>query len=151
MSEHSYHSGVSVRSAVSFSATTQKNLLKEDIPEEVLFRPSYLLEFVKEHFHHENVMPDRPHPHSPLLSAAASDLFPPNESGDDDDMEDSATLRDCQELVATWKRISHQKGRKTNLARKASSAASDLFVPVHKATCPNLPGAKPSRGKDSRE
>ena len=61
MSEHSYHSGVSVHAAVSFSAATQKNLPEEDIPEEVSFRASYLSEFEKEHFHCENVMPDRPY------------------------------------------------------------------------------------------
>lgn len=35
VSECGYHSGVSVRTAVSFSAAAQKNLPKEDIPEEV--------------------------------------------------------------------------------------------------------------------
>lgn len=74
---------------------------------------------------------------------------PPDDSGDDDDIGDSAPLRDGQELATAWKRISRKKGRKKNLARKASSAASDLFVLVRKATRPSLPGARPRKGKDS--
>lgn len=69
-------------------------------------------------------------------------------SGDDDDMGDSVPLRDGLELATAWKRISRKKGRKKNLARKASSAASDLFVLVRKATRPSLPGARPRKGKD---
>ena len=85
----------------------------------------------------------------PPLSDAALDLAPPDDSGDDDDIGDSAPLRDGQELATAWKRISRKKGRKKNLARKASSAASDLFVLVRKATRPSLPGARPRKGKDS--
>ena len=87
----------------------------------------------------------------PPVSAAASDLVSPDESGDDDDMGDSVSLRDGQELAPAWKRISRKKGKKKNLARKASSAASDLFIPVRKATRPSLPGAGQSKGKDSSE
>lgn len=87
-------------------------------------------------------------PISPPLSTAALDLAPPDDSGDDDDMGDSVLLRDGLELATAWKRISRKKGRKKNLARKASSAASDLFVLVRKATCPSLPGARPRKGKD---
>ena len=86
----------------------------------------------------------------PPLNAAASDLVPPDESGDDDDMGDSVPLRDDQELATAWKRISRKKAKK-NLARKASSAASDLFIPLRKATRPSLPGARPNKGKDSSE
>ena len=86
----------------------------------------------------------------PPLDAAASDLVLPDESGDDDDMGDSVPLCDDQELPTAWKRISRKKAKK-NLARKASSAASDLFIPVRKATRPSLPGARPSKGKDSSE
>lgn len=85
----------------------------------------------------------------PPLGDAALDLAPPDDSGDDDDIGDSAPLRDGQELATAWKRISRKKGRKKNLARKASSAASDLFVLVRKATRPSLPGARPRKGKDS--
>lgn len=87
-------------------------------------------------------------PIPPPLSAAALDLVPPDESGDDDDMGDSVPLPDDRELATAWKRISRKKAKK-NLARKASSAASDLFVPVRKATRPSLPGMRPSEGKDS--
>lgn len=83
------------------------------------------------------------------MGDAALDLAPPDDSGDDDDIGDSAPLRDGQELATAWKRISRKKGRKKNLARKASSAASDLFVLVRKATRPSLPGARPRKGKDS--
>lgn len=86
----------------------------------------------------------------PPLDAAASDLVPPDECGDDDDMGDSVTVCDEQELATAWKRISRKKAKK-NLARKASSAASDLFIPLRKATRPSLPGARPSKGKDSSE
>ena len=85
----------------------------------------------------------------PPLSAATLDLAPPDDSGDDDDIGDSVPLRDGQEVATAWKRISRKKGRKKNLARKASSAASDLFVLVRKATRPSLPGARPRKGKDS--
>ena len=85
----------------------------------------------------------------PPLSAAALDLAPPDDSGDDDDIGDSVPLRDGQELATAWKRISRKKERKKNLARKASSAASDLFVLVRKATRPSLPGARPRKGMDS--
>lgn len=84
----------------------------------------------------------------PPLDAAALDLAPPDENGDDDDMGDSATLHDDQELAAAWKCISHKKGKKKNLARKASSATSDLFLPVWKAFHPSLPGVRSSRRKD---
>lgn len=86
-------------------------------------------------------------PIPPPLSTAALDLAPPDDS-DDDDMGDSVPLRDGLELATACKRISRKKGRKKNLARKASSAASDLFVLVHKATHPSLPGARPRKGKD---
>ena len=76
------------------------------------------------------------------------DLAPLDDSGDDDDMGDSVPLRDGLELATAWKRISRKKGRKKNLARKASSAVSDLFVLVRKATRPSLPGARPRKGKD---
>ena len=85
----------------------------------------------------------------PPLSAAALDLAPPDDSGDDDDIGDSVPLRDGQELATAWKRISRKKERKKNLARKASSAASDLFVLVRKATRPSLPGTRPRKGMDS--
>ena len=69
---------MSVRAAVSFSAATQKNLPEEDIPEEVSFRASYLSEFEKEHFHCENVMPDRPYMTfftAPATSFTSKDIF----------------------------------------------------------------------------
>lgn len=87
----------------------------------------------------------------PPLDATALDLAPPDENGDDDDMGDSATLHDDQELAAAWKCISHKKGKKKNLARKASSATSDLFIPVCKAFHPSLPGVLSSRRKDPPE
>ena len=50
-------------------------------------------------------------PIPPPLSAAASDLVPPDESGDDDDMGDSAPLPDDRKLATAWKRISRKKSK----------------------------------------
>ena len=79
----------------------------------------------------------------------ALDLTPPDENGDDDDTGDSVTPLECQQLATVWKRVSRKKGQRKNLARKA--AASHSFAPVRKATRPNPPGVRPSRGKDPPE
>ena len=86
-----------------------------------------------------------------LLDAAALDVTLPDGNDDDDEMGDSPTVCDGQELATAWKRISRKKGRKKNLARKATGAASDLFVPVRKATRPNLPGTRSSKGKGTSQ
>ena len=57
---------------------------------------------------------------------------------------------ESQQLATARKRVSHKKGQRTkNLARNAT--ASHSFAPVRKATLPNPPGVKPSRGKDPPE
>ena len=82
--------------------------------------------------------------------APALDLAQPDENSDDDEMEDSATPLDDQQLATAWKRVSRKKGqRRKNLARKATTSHS--FAPVRKATRPNPPGARPNRGKDPPE
>ena len=85
------------------------------------------------------------------LDAAALDVTLPDGNGDDDEMGDSPTVCDGQELATAWKRISRKKGRKKNLARKATGAASDLFVPLRKATRPNPPGTRSSKGKGTSQ
>ena len=57
--EKSYHSDG--KTAPTYSAAAKKNLPEEECVEEVSFRPSYLSDFEKEHFHRDNVMPDRPY------------------------------------------------------------------------------------------
>ena len=76
------------------------------------------------------------------------DLTNPEENDDDDDMGDSVPL-ESQQIATAWKRVSRKKGQRKNLARKA--ATSHTFAPVRKATRPNPPGVKPSRGKDPPE
>ena len=56
--EKSYHSDG--KGAPTYPAAAKKNLPEEESVEHVSFRPSYLSDFEKEHFHRENVMPDRP-------------------------------------------------------------------------------------------
>lgn len=85
-----------------------------------------------------------------LPDVPALDLTQPDENGDDDDMGDSVPPLEAQKLATAWKRVSRKKGQhRKNLARKA--AASHTFAPVRKATRPNPPGARPSRGKDPPE
>ena len=57
VSEKSYHSDGKAPST--YLAAAAKNLPEEESVEVVSFRPSYLSDFEKEHFHRENVMPDR--------------------------------------------------------------------------------------------
>ena len=64
VSEHSYHSEQTGPSRqATYSTVTKKNLPGEEVSldESRSSRPSYLLNFEKEHFHRENVMPDRPY------------------------------------------------------------------------------------------
>ena len=61
-----------------YSSAIKKNLPAEETSEPVSFRPSYLSEFEKEHFHRENVMPDRPYTaffNAPSSSFTAKDIF----------------------------------------------------------------------------
>lgn len=57
--EKSYHSDG--KTAPTYLAAAKKNLPEEENVEKVSYRPSYLSDFEKEHFHRENVMPDRPY------------------------------------------------------------------------------------------
>ena len=82
------------------------------------------------------------------LDAPVLDRTNPDENGDHDDMGDSVPL-ESQQLATPWKHVSHKKGQQKNLAWNAT--ASHSVAPVRKATRPNPPGAKPSRGKDSPE
>lgn len=84
--------------------------------------------------------------------APALDLTLPDENdddGDDDDMGDAVASLEPQQLASAWKRVSRKKRNRKNLARKA--ATSNSFAPARKATRPNPPGVKPSRGKDPPE
>ena len=77
-------------------------------------------------------------------------LAQPDENSDDDDMGDSVAPLEAQQLTTAWKHVSRKKGQqRKNLARKAT--ASHSFAPVHKATTPNPPGVRSSRGKDPPE
>lgn len=57
--EKSYHSDG--KTVPTYLAAAKKNLPEEENVEKVSYRPSYLSDFEKEHFHRENVMPDRPY------------------------------------------------------------------------------------------
>lgn len=74
------HSGSDLdvpRISVLYSAAA-KNLPVEETSEEVTFQPSYLSEFEKEHFHRENMMPDRLYTaffNAPSSSFTTKDIF----------------------------------------------------------------------------
>ena len=75
------HSGSDLdvpRVSVLYSEVIKKNLPAEKPPEKVTFRPSYLSEFEKEHFHRENAMPDWPYTAfftTPSSTFTAKDIF----------------------------------------------------------------------------
>ena len=79
VSEHRSKSNQDVlRISPLYSLASKKNLPVEETTEEVSFRPSYLSEFKKEHFHRENVMRDRPYTaffSAPSSSFTAKDIF----------------------------------------------------------------------------
>ena len=81
--------------------------------------------------------------------APVLDLAQPDEKSDDEETGDSVAPLEDQQLATAWKRVSHKKGQRKNLARKATTSHS--FAPVRKATRPNPPGARPNRGKDPPE
>ena len=76
VSEKNYHSDG--KAAPTYLAAAKKNLPEEECVEEVSFRPSYLSDFEKEHFHRENVMPDRPYTAfftAPSAAFTTKDIF----------------------------------------------------------------------------
>lgn len=58
VSEKRYHND---GKAASTYLAAAKNLPEKESVEEVSYHPSYLSKFEKEHFHRENIMPDRPY------------------------------------------------------------------------------------------
>ena len=76
VSKKSYHSDG--KSAPTYLAAAKKNLREEESVEEVSFRPSSLSDFEREHFHRENVMPDRPYTAfftAPSTAFTTKDIF----------------------------------------------------------------------------
>ena len=76
VSEKSYHSDG--KAAPTYLAGAKKNLPEEESVEEVSFRPTHLSDFEKEHFHRENVMPDRPYTAfftAPSTAFTTKDIF----------------------------------------------------------------------------
>ena len=74
--EKSYH--CDGKTAPTYSAAAKKNLPEEECVEEVSFRPNYLSDFEKEHFHRNNVMPDRPYTAfftAPSTAFTTKDIF----------------------------------------------------------------------------
>lgn len=76
VSEKSYHSDG--KAAPTYLAAAKKNLPEEKRVEEVTSRPQYLSNFEKEHFHRQNVMPDRPYTaffSAPSTAFSTKDIF----------------------------------------------------------------------------
>ena len=75
VSEKRYHND---GKAASTYLAAAKNLPEKESVEEVSYHPSYLSNFEKEHFHRENIMPDRPYTaffSAPSTAFATKDIF----------------------------------------------------------------------------